>query len=1260
MNIGRPFAISGSSVLRRYAVAGLSVACITAIRLAMNPLMGRNSSLVLFTLAVMLASGYGGKGSGLTATALSALVAWYFFIDPRRCFAMKEAGGILNVALFVVAGAGISLLSERLRKALTASEQNEESYRQMIESACQAIVGVGADGRITIVNAMAERTFDYVREELFGQPIDVLVPERHRGQQLPHGAASFGPIPACWIQSAGGDSSARRKDGTEFPVEVHPSVAQTGRGPLYLSLITDIGERKHAQQALAESAEQLRLFVEHAPAAVAMFDRNMRYIVVSRRWITDFRLGERDIIGKSHYEVFPEISPQVKEIHQRCLAGAVESCDDDLFPRSDGTVDWLQWEVRPWRKGDGEIGGIIIFCELISDRKLTEDALRESEERFRSLVENSTFGIYRTSPDGRTLMANPALLKMLGFQTFEELARRNLEKEGFALGYSRRDFRERLEETGSIRGLESAWARADGTVIFVRESAHVVRDESGKALYYDGVVEDITEQKRVEEALAKSESRFRRLAETNTIAIFVGDANGQILEANAAFLQMTGYNEEDLENGIIHWDKLAPPELRFIDARIQGQLATTGFSVPVETVHLRKDGRRLPVLLGMATLEGTQPRQAIGYMLDLTELKRVSEALRESENRYHHLFESAGDAILLSKGDTFVDANPKALALFRCSREQLIGHTPLDFSPHLQPDGSESRTVVTEHVRRALSGETAHFEWQHMRTDGTPFDVEITLSSVEISGEIHLLGLIKDVTDRKKAEEERRRLEAQLVQAQKMESVGRLAGGVAHDFNNHLTVINGYCSLLLGELKHEDPARGRITEILHAGEQAARVTQQLLAFSRKQVLDPKPLDLNILIAETEKMLSRLIGEDIALVTKPDPRGSFIHADAGQINQVLMNLAVNARDAMPSGGKILIQTSIEDVNEDFSAEHDGIAPGRYVLLTFSDTGHGMDQDTQRRIFEPFFTTKQPGKGTGLGLAMVYGIVKQSGGSIWVYSEPDKGTTFKLYFPRIGRVPGPADTAETPADLRGNETLLVVEDQDDVRRLAVSILRSYGYQVLEAANGQEAIRQSENHPGPIELLITDVVMQGITGRQVAERLRATRPDIKVLYTSGHPADVIAHQGILEPGIAFLPKPFTDDTLATKVRTVLGRRKGVTTILVADDDDAVRGLICHILASAGYAVLEAPNGRVALETIRSRDVDLLITDLAMPEQEGLETMMALKRVNPGFKIIAISGAFGSGMLRSAEKLGASASLRKPIPPKELLEVVRQVLRG
>ena len=515
--------------------------------------------------------------------------------------------------------------------------------------------------------------------------------------------------------------------------------------------------------------------------------------------------------------------------------------------------------------------------------------------------------------------------------------------------------------------------------------------------------------------------------------------------------------------------------------------------------------------------------------------RQAERALRDSEEQVRSLLDSTGEGIFgVDRKGAFTFANRAALALLSHAPEQgaLVGRDAHELL-HVSKATDGRCEETTCRLRQALvGGDGAFIDDESLdRGDGTRLSAEIRVFPVVREGErVGSVASFVDISPRK-------RLEQQLRQAHKMEAVGSLAGGVAHDFNNLLSVILSYTEMILDGLKLGDPMRGEIEEIKKAGERAAVLTRQLLAFSRQQLLRPRGLDLNQVLGGLEAMLRRLLGEDVELSMLTLRALGQVHADPGQIEQVVMNLVVNARDAMPDGGKISIETANVVLTDEYAAAHVGVTPGPYVLLAVTDTGIGMDRATQARIFEPFFTTKEKGRGTGLGLSMIFGIVQQSGGHIWVYSEPQKGTTFRIYLPRADGVPQIIEMEPSePATLRGSETVLLVEDDEQVRAISRTILRRHGYNVLEAANGGEAFLTCEGYSARIHILITDVVMPRMSGRQLAERLVPLRPDMKVLYLSGYTENTIVHHGILDAGISFLQKPIVPDSLLRKVREVL----------------------------------------------------------------------------------------------------------------------------
>ena len=516
--------------------------------------------------------------------------------------------------------------------------------------------------------------------------------------------------------------------------------------------------------------------------------------------------------------------------------------------------------------------------------------------------------------------------------------------------------------------------------------------------------------------------------------------------------------------------------------------------------------------------------------------------------------------------------------------------------------------------------------------------------------------VVTDLTERRQAEMQKARLEEQLRQSQKIESIGRLAGGVAHDFNNLLTVINGYSEMALGDLDPMDPLHATLREIKDAGERAAGLTRQLLAFSRKQVLHPVLLAVDDVFLEMQKMLVRVIGEDIELEMSLDARAGTVRADPGQLQQVLMNLAVNARDAMPEGGKLTVRTGIASA----APVSGGDSRGPWVLISVCDTGIGMDGTTRSRLFEPFFTTKETGKGTGLGLSMVHGIIAQSEGLIEVDSEPGRGTTFRIYLPVVTEQTAAEQRRDSPEALFGRESILVVEDQPEVRTFTASVLKTFGYRVLQAEGAGQALAICEQPGETIDLLLTDIVMPGVNGTELADKARKMRPGIKVLYMSGYTDDMKALEGVREQSMPFLEKPFRSDQLARKVREVLGSFQPPARILVVDEEGGVRSLLRLILSRAGYEVVEAANAREVREEARVGTLDLIIADMGFNGREMADTIREVRRGQRAVAVIAVSGSPDGQLSAAVEPIAPDCVLVKPLSPDVLVPRVRQVLAG
>ncbi len=751
-------------------------------------------------------------------------------------------------------------------------------------------------------------------------------------------------------------------------------------------------------------------------------------------------------------------------------------------------------------------------------RQEAERALRESEQRHRSLFEEAPVGIYRTTPDGRILFANPAVLKILGLDSLEELYGRNLEEDGFEPGYQRESFKEVLERDGEVRGLESGWTRKDGSVAYVRETARAVRGADGKVLYYEGTVEDVSERKQAEEALRLSEARFRGAFASSPIGMALAAPNGRWLDVNPALCQIVGYSAEELLTKTFQ-DITHPDDLETDLAYVRQMLAGEILTYQMEKRYLHKQGQVIWILLRVRLVRDNagEPLYFVSQIQDISERKQAEQALRESEERYRRIVDTANEGIWSVDADlrtTFVN---NAFA-------RMLGYPPEEMlgTPAQQFTFPEDLEEFRKHMNARRRGVEEQYERRLRRKDGCECwclvaGTPVLDSEGRFAGSF---GMLTDIT-------QRRQLEEQLRQSQKMEAVGQLAGGVAHDFNNLLTVISGNSELLLGRIAADDPLRANVADIRHAGERAAALTRQLLAFSRKQILEPKILDLNDVVAGTEKMLRRLIGEDIVLTCILAPDLYRVKVDPGQMEQVIFNIAVNARDAMPTGGRLTIETR----------NVEGTA-ARSVLIAIRDTGCGMTPEVASRAFEPFFTTKGPGKGTGLGLATVYGIIRQSGGEIEARSAPGTGTTFEILLPACEEAPAArvGSDARLRAVPHGTETILLVEDEEAVRRIVKLVLDASGYKVLEASNGQEALEVARGLGRAIHLVVTDVVMPEMSGRELAERLRSQAPFLRVLFISGYTDDAVMRHGVVDGGEAFLQKPFSPLTLAKKVREVL----------------------------------------------------------------------------------------------------------------------------
>ncbi len=920
-----------------------------------------------------------------------------------------------------------------------------------------------------------------------------------------------------------------------------------------------------AVRASSDSAQDLqtaylRSLTENNPIAIVVLDAEDRVQMCNPAFERLFQYTQRELKGQGldHLIASDSLVHEATNLTRRVGAGSTVRATTRRRRRDGAFLD-VQIIGVPLVMHDRQIGTIGMY-EDITERKSAERAQKVAEERLRTLFENAIEGIFQTTAEGRYLSANPALARLFGYNSPAEMmgSIENIGSQLYADPWRREEFKRIMEEQDHVEGFEYELIRRDGKRVWINENAHAVRDEQDKLLYYEGTVEDITERKRAEAERQASMEIIRSVNMTDNLDDLLRGihlALKKVLYAENCFVALHEPATDMFHFPFLadQYDTAPPPQKvgRSCTAYVfrtgramlipqhvfdrlveQGEVELVGTASPSWLgVPLRSPSATIGVLVvqhyqdpDAYTQRDMEFLSSVGGQIALAiERKRHEAALRESEARLRVLIEQL-PAILwtVDKNLAFTSAMGAGLTRVGLHANEIVGKTLKEFF-----ETSDANILPVTSHRRAVMGEpnTFHMEW---RSGSYACHVEpLRNENGRCEGAICMA---LDVSDRKKLEE-------QLRQAQKMEAVGRLAGGIAHDFNNLLMVIQGHAELLTDRLKPGESLRRNAEQIQEASQRATSLTRQLLAFSRKQMLAPVVLNVQAVVTDMGKILRRLIGEDVELATVNAPDLWRVKADRSQIEQVIMNLAVNARDAMPRGGKLTIETANVEFDNSYSRAPMVLMPGRYVMLAVTDNGCGMDADTQAHIFEPFYTTKEKGKGTGLGLATVYGIVKQSGGYVWVYSEVGKGTTFKIYLPSVEEEDAPKEIRQAAASLpRGTETVLLVEDEEGVRDLAKEYLEICGYKVLVAEDGHSALDIVSKHSGPIDLIMTDIVMPGLSGSDLAQKIATVRPGIRVVYMSGYTDHAMIHHGVISSDVLLLQKPFTMSTLAHKLREAL----------------------------------------------------------------------------------------------------------------------------
>jgi len=873
-----------------------------------------------------------------------------------------------------------------------------------------------------------------------------------------------------------------------------------------------------------------------------LVDNNDMIIDINPKMCAIVARCREEILGRSILNFVDFYSRKIFRKESKLREAGKKSSYEITFIKPDGSDVPCMVHGSPYYDEDGVKIGSFAMVTDISDLKRSEYALRRSEKKYRILFENAPSGILFVDTKGIIRDLNPTILEILGSPSEDATKSINIFTHQQLIDTGITWAFKNCFLTGKPASHEHTFKTKWGKEVYLKYRLNPIRREDGSIEGVLANVLDFTENLASEKRLHATHEVYRaaisnahgvpyRLNYNTKTYEFFGEGFEKLLG-----IPPTSELTFDIFSGMIREIVLTNPTRKistreylkiYHEKKLQRLRADIKIETPTGAVKWLSDSA-----VPLKDEKTGDITGVLGIMQDISDRKHIEMELKESERRYRTLYDSSHEAIFLMQEDIFIDCNKRALELFSLRRDQIINSSFHAYSPEYQPNDKNSKDIAQDKIKRALAGEPQSFEWQHRKPDNSIFFADVSLKSIQLHGEPFLLTVVRDITERKQ-------LEKHLQQSQKMEAIGQLAGGVAHDFNNLLTVIRGYSDLILTHPVEKETVLNRVKQIDKACERAERLTHQLLAFGRRQILKPRTINLNTLISNQKKIITHVTGESIELLCNLAPDLGHTRADPSQIEQVIMNLAINAREAMPQGGKLILETRNADIDGNTMRQHPEAKTGRYVMLAVSDNGHGMDKEIQTHIFEPFFTTKSENEGAGLGLATVYGIIKQSGGFIWVYSEPKYGTTFRIYLPLIEKVEEvEKEVATSKSNLQGSETILLVEDEEDVRTLVKETLEMMEYRVLEAANGKEALDLCSNDNNSIQLVLTDVVMPVMGGRELVENLLKIKPKVKIIYMSGYTEDAIVHKGVLEMGTQFIQKPFTPVSLMQKVREVLDK--------------------------------------------------------------------------------------------------------------------------
>ena len=988
---------------------------------------------------------------------------------------------------------------------------------------------ISCEGKIVFLNAIAAKLLGAESKvELIGRKLDDLI-ERDEKKKITEILQKLKAGETCSPL----EITFSKLDGGKIALGAEANPCKFNGQPAFIITARDISVSKIKSAEHLETEIKYQSLFGKATDAIFLMKDDI-FIECNPAAEKVFDCSASEIIGKTLYHFSPASQPDGRESKLKTLekvnaaAGGEAQSFEWVFQKKDGTQFYNEINLDPVLiKGEWLI---LAFIRDISKRKEAEQALKESIYKFRTLFEESRDAIYISTREGKFVEINPAAIELFGYQR-KEMYGMDV-RLIYADAKDRKHFQEAIEKCGFVRDFELKLRRKDGSVIDCLVTAALRFSNDGAILGYHGIIRDITEQKRAEEALRESEKRFQQIIENTQEWIWEVDGDGLYTYSSPIVEKILGYNPDEIV-GKKHFYDLFYHEDRenlkrmafevFAKRETFREFINRNVHKNGEIMWLSTSG--VPLFDNKGNFRGYR-----GADTDITERKKAEDALRKSEELNQGIVENAPVGIMyLDKKGIIIYENPVMY--------QITGVPPGEVSIELGKKISEIPNFAQAGGLKL---------WEKVSAGETVTGVEITYQSMyglrkilkvhaspqrSLTGEISgAIVMCEDITDFKE-------LEQQFLQSQKMEAVGRLAGGVAHDFNNLLTAIIGNCELAGLLVKENHPLAKNINGIKKAADSATSLTRQLLAFSRKQIMEPKVINLSNVVKDMEQMLKRVIGEDIELVISLAPDLWKTRADLGQIESVIMNLVVNARDAMPGGGLLAIETQNRLLDEEYVKMHAEVVPGQYVMLAVSDTGYGMTDEIKSKAFDPFYTTKDPGKGTGLGLSTVYGIVKQSGGHIWIYSELGKGTIFKIYLPKANADSETVLSKKVDQSMpRGSEKVLVVEDEESVREMTILILKEQGYKVYEAKSAEEAYALCQSMKMDLDLLVSDVILPHMNGPELAELLKKVCPQLKIVFMSAYTENSIVLRKVFKKGMPYLQKPFRPYELAQKVRQVL----------------------------------------------------------------------------------------------------------------------------